>query len=220
MAPKKNWPVFILLAILALVLLIGVSANKNETAGPAANASTPVETSESLPIDQEQPEEEQPNEEAVPVDRQTEPSPPDSNLPQPEAPSQEFIPPQNGYWLEVSVSEQKVRVYQDGTLIKEWPASTGTADKPTPLGVFATQNRGEWFYSPKYKQGAKWWVSFRDWGVYLFHTVPMDQEQNIITEEADKLGTPASHGCVRLEVENSKWIYDNIPQGVPVYIHD
>ncbi|MCG0277681.1 MAG: L,D-transpeptidase [Thermanaeromonas sp.] len=49
--------------------------------------------------------------------------------------------------------------------------------------------------------------------------MPMDRNQRIIPEEAAKLGTPASHGCVRLEVDNAKWIYDYIPPGTPVYIH-
>jgi lipoprotein-anchoring transpeptidase ErfK/SrfK len=130
-----------------------------------------------------------------------------------------FVPPERGYWIEVLVEKQKVRIYKDGQLEKEWLASTGTPDKPTPLAVFAIQNRGEWFFNPKYNQGAKWWVSFKDWGIYLFHSLPMDRNQQIIPEEAAKLGTPASHGCVRLEVDNAKWIYDHIPQGTPVYIH-
>lgn len=137
-----------------------------------------------------------------------------------ESPVRAFVPPKKGYWIEVLVGSQKVRIYEEGQLKKEWVASTGTPDKPTPLGVFAIQNRGEWFYNPKYNQGAKWWVSFKDWGVYLFHSLPMDRNQRIIPEEALKLGTPASHGCVRLEVDNAKWIYDHIPQGTPVYIHE
>ncbi|KUK13071.1 MAG: Uncharacterized protein XD51_0087 [Moorella sp. 60_41] len=130
-----------------------------------------------------------------------------------------FVPPSTGYWIEVTLAEQRVRIYHDGDLIKDWPASTGTPDKPTPTGVFAIQNRGEWFFSEKYQQGGRWWVSFKDWGVYLFHSVPMDRQQNIIEAEAARLGTPASHGCVRLATENAKWIYDHIPQGTPVYIH-
>ncbi|HAH78565.1 MAG TPA: L,D-transpeptidase, partial [Ruminococcaceae bacterium] len=35
---------------------------------------------------------------------------------------------------------------------------------------------------------------------------------------ADKLGEPASHGCIRLPVEDAKWIYDNIPEGTKVVI--
>jgi lipoprotein-anchoring transpeptidase ErfK/SrfK len=133
--------------------------------------------------------------------------------------SKVFVPPARGYWIEVSTDEQKTRIYYDGNLIKEWDVSTGTEDKPTPIGVFKIQNRGEWFFSEKYQQGGRWWVSFKDWGVYLFHSVPMDREKRVIVEEAARLGTPASHGCVRLATENAKWIYDNIPQGTPVYIH-
>jgi len=126
--------------------------------------------------------------------------------------------PKSNLKMDVSIGEQKLRVYNNDTLIKEWIVSTGK-DNSTPLGRFTIQNRGEWFFSEKYQEGAKWWVSFKDWGVYLFHGLPMDRGENIIAEEADKLGKPASHGCVRLEVDNAKWIYDNIPQGTPVYIH-
>lgn len=123
------------------------------------------------------------------------------------------------WWIDVNITEQMVRVYDGDQLVKEMLASTGIADKPTPLGSFKIQNRGEWFFNPKYGQGAKYWVSFKDWGVYLFHSLAMDENQEIIPEEAAKLGQPASHGCIRLEVENACWIYENIPEGTPVEIH-
>jgi lipoprotein-anchoring transpeptidase ErfK/SrfK len=47
----------------------------------------------------------------------------------------------------------------------------------------------------------------------------MDRDKNVIINEANKLGVPASHGCIRLEIENAKWIYYNIPIGTPVNIH-
>lgn len=124
-----------------------------------------------------------------------------------------------GRWIDVNITEQMVRVYDRDQLVKEMLASTGIADKPTPLGSFKIQNRGEWFFNPKYGQGAKYWVSFKDWGVYLFHSLAMDENQEIIPEEAAKLGQPASHGCIRLEVENARWIYENIPEGTPVEVH-
>lgn len=125
---------------------------------------------------------------------------------------------QSDYRIDVDVSDQIVKIYYQDAEIKQFTASTGTNDS-TPLGDFEIQNRGEWFFSDKYQQGAKYWVSFKDWGVYLFHSVPMDEQKNIIAEEAAKLGTQASHGCVRLEVENAKWLYDTIPQGTKVHIH-
>ena len=35
-----------------------------------------------------------------------------------------------------------------------------------------------------------------------------------------KLGRRASHGCIRLTVEDAKWIYDNCPAGTTVIIQD
>ncbi|MEW6031525.1 MAG: L,D-transpeptidase [Bacillota bacterium] len=123
-----------------------------------------------------------------------------------------------GYYVHVSTAEQLVRVYLDGTEIRTLVCSTGTADMPTPLGRFAIQNRGEWFFSAKYGQGARWWVSFRDWGIYLFHSVPIDDRGEVIPEEAAKLGQPASHGCVRLSMDDARWFYETIPEGTPVDI--
>ena len=136
------------------------------------------------------------------------------------APNEEDVdqPSQSKWLIDVNVSDQKVRVYENDKMIKEWVVSTGSNDS-TPLGRYEIQNRGEWFFSEKYQQGAMWWVSFKDWGIYLFHSVPMDRERNILTDEANKLGSPASHGCVRLEIDHAKWIYDHIPQGTEVYIH-
>ena len=33
-----------------------------------------------------------------------------------------------------------------------------------------------------------------------------------------KLGTPASHGCIRLAVKNAKWLWENITDGTTVVI--
>ncbi|MGI6632882.1 MAG: L,D-transpeptidase [Bacillota bacterium] len=124
------------------------------------------------------------------------------------------------YWIDVDVTEQRVRIMEGDEAVKEMIASTGVEGHETPLGTFEIQNRGTWFFSEKYQQGAKYWVSFKDWGIYLFHSLAMDKDQNIIEEEAAKLGQRASHGCVRLQVEDAKWIYDNIPQHTKVVIHE
>ena len=34
-----------------------------------------------------------------------------------------------------------------------------------------------------------------------------------------RVGIPLSHGCVRLEIGNAKWIYDNIPSGTHVVVY-
>lgn len=60
---------------------------------------------------------------------------------------------------------------------------------------------------------------YKDHGTYLFHSVPTDCNGNEIKEEAEKLGTPCSHGCVRMSKEDAKWFYENISEGVIVSIH-
>ena len=39
-------------------------------------------------------------------------------------------------------------------------------------------------------------------------------------QEVDKLGQKASHGCIRLSMDDSLWFYENIPQGTPVIIKE
>lgn len=123
------------------------------------------------------------------------------------------------YWIDVDVIAQKVRIMQGEQAVRTMIASTGVEGHETPLGTFQIQNRGEWFFSEKYQQGAKYWISFKDWGVYLFHSVAMDEKQEVIPEEEAKLGEPASHGCIRLPIVDAKWIYDNIHERTKVVIH-
>ncbi len=137
-----------------------------------------------------------------------------------ETPDQEDSVTKDTYVIDVDVTAQRVKITSGDEVVKDMVCSTGIEGKETPLGEFKIQNRGTWFYNDKYKQGAKYWVSFKDWGIYLFHSVAMDANKEIIPEEEAKLGTPASHGCVRLPVEDAKWIYDNIPTETKVIIHE
>ncbi|MGE5483841.1 MAG: L,D-transpeptidase [Ignavibacteriales bacterium] len=123
-------------------------------------------------------------------------------------------------WVEVDQSEQRVFIHQGSKVIRTFVASTGLPDSPTPNGTFRIENRGEWFYSGKYKQGGRYWVSFLNTGEYLFHSVPMDKNRKIIAEEAAKLGQKASHGCIRLSVDDARWFYGKIPVDTRVVVHE
>lgn len=89
----------------------------------------------------------------------------------------------------------------------------------TPTGDFKLQSeRGTSFYNKDLKEGANDWTSFKDHGVYLFHTVPTNSYGDYKPEEAAKLGKqPASHGCIRLSVPDAKYI-QTLPTGTPVKI--
>ena len=74
-----------------------------------------------------------------------------------------------------------------------------------------------------YLPGTHWpWLSLQGnvYGQYvtqiigniLFHSVPYEtlyDKASLETAEFNKLGTPASMGCVRLQAGDAKWIYDN-----------
>lgn len=123
------------------------------------------------------------------------------------------------YLIYLSLSNQTTYVYKNiddsWNLEKEFLCSTGVEGKETPKGVFYITNRGDWFYSDEFKQGGKYWVQFM--GDYLFHSVPFDESQSTILD--DTLGTPASHGCIRLKVDDMKWLYDNLPNDTKIIIN-
>ena len=59
-------------------------------------------------------------------------------------------------------------------------------------------------------------------GNILFHSVPYyyASKDALESEEFNKLGTAASLGCVRMAVQDVKWIYDHCPSGTSVHIYD
>lgn len=122
------------------------------------------------------------------------------------------------YLIHVDLQNQKTYIYSGSknswALAKTFSCSTGVSGSDTPEGIFTIKERGDWFFSDKYQQGAKYWVQFS--GNYLFHSFPYDESQSNILDYT--LGTPSSHGCIRLSVEDSKWIYDNIPSNTKVII--
>ena len=123
------------------------------------------------------------------------------------------------YLVYVDLTNQTTNVYEGSTndwnLIKSFSCSSGTEEEDTPIGIFSVTDRGEWFYSKEYEQGGKYWVQF--FGDYLFHSYPYDETQTEVLDYT--LGEPSSHGCIRLDTDDAKWIYDNIDLNTKVIIN-
>ncbi|QMU08115.1 L,D-transpeptidase [Levilactobacillus suantsaii] len=125
-------------------------------------------------------------------------------------------------WLDVNTSRQRVYVKDGNKVLYTMYCSTGTGKKNgTPKGTYHIQaERGKFFYNQNSGEGARYWVSWKDHGIYLFHSVPTDKNGHYIKKEAEQLGkSAASHGCVRLSVSDAKWVYEKIPYGTKVVIH-
>lgn len=123
------------------------------------------------------------------------------------------------YLVYLNLDKQITYIYEGSNnnwnLIKEFPSSTGIEGKETPKGIFSVTNRGEWFFSDEFQQGGKYWVQFM--GDYLFHSLPFDETQSNILDYT--IGEPSSHGCIRLKVEDAKWLYDNIANDTKIIIN-
>lgn len=103
---------------------------------------------------------------------------------------------------------------EDWKLIKTIPCGTGVNESPTTRGIFEISDKGSWFYSERLGSGAMYWIRFN--GSYLYHSVAMDKNKNIID---NTIGERCSSGCVRMSIDDIKWVYDNIEKGTTVYIN-
>lgn len=131
------------------------------------------------------------------------------------------------YYIMVNRAMNTVTVYavgKDGNYslpIKAMPCSVGDGvEGTTPLGTFTLPGaRYSWLfmYHDVYTQYAT-----RIQDHVLFHSIPYDikSPDTLLTRQYNKLGTPASMGCIRLQCSDAKWIYDNCRAGTLVTIYD
>jgi len=103
--------------------------------------------------------------------------------------------------------------------VKAFTCSVGMPNTPTPTGTFYTPSKYRWreLMGPSWGQYAT-----RIVGGILFHSVAGHNttSYNLSAVQYNRLGGPASHGCVRLNVRDAKWIYDNCALGMRVTISD
>ena len=95
------------------------------------------------------------------------------------------------------------------SLVKYYTVSPGASSTPTVRGQFTVGSRG---YSFGSGYTCYYWTQF--YGAYLFHSVLYYQNTFRIMD--GRLGQNLSHGCVRMDINEAKWIYENIPSGTKV----
>ena len=102
--------------------------------------------------------------------------------------------------------------------VKTFTCSTGK-NNTTPRGIFLNAfPQDRWHYFRKFLCWAQY--SFVIEGDILFHSVIFGQknENTVHRSSVRNLGNPASHGCVRLSVEDAKWLYEHCEKGKVVIV--
>lgn len=87
----------------------------------------------------------------------------------------------------------------------------------TPTGEFKVHNKNPRAWSRTYGLYMPYWMAFVPSGKYGIHELP--EWPGGYKEGANHLGTPVSHGCVRLGVGSAKAVYEWAEVGTPIVIY-
>jgi lipoprotein-anchoring transpeptidase ErfK/SrfK len=96
----------------------------------------------------------------------------------------------------VNISKQEMQVYVNGWPRYTWKVSTARSGYVTPVGNYRAYRLEKMWYSRKYDMSPMPNSIFFKGG-YAIHG----------TGYIKRLGTPASHGCVRLHPDNAATLY-------------
>ena len=108
----------------------------------------------------------------------------------------------------ISIADQRVSLFDNGTLIARSSVSTGVKGHPTPLGVFSVIGKQRWHRSNIYSAAPMPYMQRITWSGIALHAgvVP---------------GYPASHGCIRLKKGFAARLWRLTKRGTRVIIvHD
>ena len=112
-------------------------------------------------------------------------------------------------WIGADLSDQMMYLHVGDTVIREFQISSGKASTPTPTGSYSILNKqelrvgGEW---PHYSMPN--WMAFTSVG-HGIHALPyLANDGGAFWYEAlEHIGTPVSHGCIRVLPEEAKIVY-------------
>ena len=119
----------------------------------------------------------------------------------------------------------RIKLFKRLKLEKAYPIAVGKAGLETPAGLYTIQNKAT---------NPAWHVPNSEWaGELAGEVIPGGVPENPIkarwlgvydgvgvhgTDARGSIGTNASHGCIRMLVEDVTELYDQVPVGAPIYI--
>ena len=121
----------------------------------------------------------------------------------------------------ISLSKQRLTVFQNGEQIRQFVISTGIDRSPTQPGIFQVQTHDSnayasvWdLYMPNFLGIYEAWPGFMN-GIHGLPTLSSGRRL-----WANILGSPASYGCIILGLDEASWLYSWAENGVVVEIRE
>jgi hypothetical protein len=140
----------------------------------------------------------------------------------------------NGKTVVVSLSEQAMRIYNNGKLVNSMQVTTGRPTKPSPPGVWWIENKQSptVFKSSEPKGSLYWYPDTPITYAMLYHSGGYfiheswwrsDYGPNTQFPHADASGDSysfdGSHGCINITKDNARWLYDFVNVGTHVIVY-
>jgi lipoprotein-anchoring transpeptidase ErfK/SrfK len=144
--------------------------------------------------------------------------------------------------LRVDVARQAVSLWRGGRAEREWPVSTSRFGLGFEPGSNCTPT-GNFFVAEKIGEGAPLWAEFKSRKPTGLVAGPGGGEDRILTRilwlggsdpenantkgryiyfhgtnREDLVGSPASHGCVRMRNSDMAELFELVPEGARVFI--
>lgn len=122
----------------------------------------------------------------------------------------------DGKYVDVNLAKQLLTIFNNGDNMGTYRISSGKWSMKTPTGMFNILGKQRKRWSKEYRLFMPYWMQFTRAG-HGIHELP--EWPNGYKEGASHLGTPVSHGCVRLGVGPARTVYSFVDVGTPVFIH-
>jgi hypothetical protein len=110
------------------------------------------------------------------------------------------LPASAGLLVQIDKSAQRMTVSQEGRVLYTWPVSTGKRGYSTPSGSYKTFRMEKEHFSKEFDDAPMPNSVFFTKIGHAIHG----------TYDVKRLGTPASHGCVRLSPEHAATLYEMV----------
>jgi len=121
-----------------------------------------------------------------------------------------------GKYIDLNLSTQVLSTFENGKLLDSYMVSTGKRGMETPKGQFKVMAKKLRPWSSKYKLYMPFFMQFTGQG-HGIHELP--EWPGGYKEGANHLGTPVSHGCVRLGIGPAQQVYGWAEVGTPIVIY-